>query len=310
MQTVASDSTQLGVQIRIYLLKEAWAMFAGHPFLGVGFGEFAWNLLERGAGFDGSNSPMTSHAHNALLDLLAETGLPAALCVIVPLALWLRAFPWSKPDLDTGWMLTLIAIQAAHSMVEYPLWHANFLGLTAVLLGAAPQPLVDLRFSRFRQAALGLVLAAGIAALGMVFSDYRNFERWTRQADGSQRRNEPLSEAQLKDLANLRATSLFAGYYDLLASELLVLNREDLDAKLELNTYALRFAPIPDAVFRQAVLLSLKGEHEGAGRVLSRLATMYPNALHDHLRRLEQMARDDPAVYAAFAAEAKRGYGQ
>jgi hypothetical protein len=37
---------------------------------------------------------------------------------------------------------------------------------------------------------------------------------------------------------------------------------------------------------------------------------MYPNALHDHLRRLEQMARDDPAVYAAFAAEAKRGYGQ
>jgi hypothetical protein len=285
-------------------------MFAGHPFLGVGFGEFAWNLLEHGAGFDGSKSAMTSHAHNALMDLLAETGLLGALCVAVPLALWLRAFPWSKPDLDTGWMLTLLAIQGAHSMLEYPLWHANFLGLTAVLLGAVPQPLVGLRFSRFRHAALGLVLAAGIGALGMVFSDYRNFESWYRQADGSQRRNEPLSEAQLKNFADQRATSLFAGYYDLLASELLVLNRDDLDAKLELNTYALRFAPIPDAVFRQAVLLSLKGEHEKAGRVFSRLATMYPNALHDHLRRLEQMARDDPALFAAFAAEAKRGYGQ
>jgi O-antigen ligase len=310
MQTVTSDQTQLGVQVRIYLLKEAWAMFAGHPFLGVGFGEFAWNLLEHGAGFDGSKSAMTSHAHNALMDLLAETGLLGALCVAVPLALWLRAFPWSKPDLDTGWMLTLLAIQGAHSMLEYPLWHANFLGLTAVLLGAVPQPLVGLRFSRFRHAALGLVLAAGIGALGMVFSDYRNFESWYRQADGSQRRNEPLSEAQLKNFADQRATSLFAGYYDLLASELLVLNRDDLDAKLELNTYALRFAPIPDAVFRQAVLQSLKGEHEKAGRVFSRLATMYPNALHDHLRRLEQMARDDPALFAAFAAEAKRGYGQ
>ena len=309
-QTVASDSTQLGVQIRIHLLKEAWAMFAGHPFLGVGFGEFAWNLLEHGTGFDGSNSAMTNHAHNALLDLLAETGLLGALCVVVPLALWLRTFPWSKPDLDTGWMLTLIAIQGAHSMVEYPLWHANFLGLTALLLGVAPQPLVALRFSRFRQAALGLVLVAGIAVLGMVFSDYRNFERWTRQAEGSQRRNEPLSEAQLKDFAGQRATSLFAGYYDLLASELLVLDREDLDAKLGLNTYALRFAPIPDAVFRQAVLLSLKGEREGARRVLSRLATMYPNTLHEHLRRLEQLARDDPAVFAAFAAEARRGYGR
>jgi len=309
-QTVASDSTQLGVQIRIHLLKEAWAMFAGHPFLGVGFGEFAWNLLEHGTGFDGSNSAMTNHAHNALLDLLAETGLLGALCVVVPLALWLRTFPWSKPDLDTGWMLTLIAIQGAHSMVEYPLWHANFLGLTALLLGVAPQPLVALRFSRFRQAALGLVLVAGIAVLGMVFSDYRNFERWTRQAEGSQRRNELLSEAQLKEFAGQRATSLFAGYYDLLASELLVLDREDLDAKLGLNTYALRFAPIPDAVFRQAVLLSLKGEREGARRVLSRLATMYPNTLHEHLRRLEQLARDDPAVFAAFAAEARRGYGR
>jgi alpha-D-ribose 1-methylphosphonate 5-triphosphate synthase subunit PhnI len=114
----------------------------------------------------------------------------------------------------------------------------------------------------------------------------------------------------VKDFAGQRATSLFAGYYDLLASELLVLDREDLDAKLGLNTYALRFAPIPDAVFRQAVLLSLKGEHESAGRVLSRLATMYPKTLHDHLRRLEQMARDDPALFAAFAAEARRGYGR
>ena len=310
MQTLVSDSTQLGVQVRIYLLKEAWAMFAGHPLLGVGFGEFAWNLLEHGAGFDGSNSAMVSHAHNALLDLLAETGLLGALCVVAPLALWLRSVSWSKPDLDTGWMLTLIAIQAGHSMVEYPLWHANFLGLTALLLGAASQPLLALRFGPFRRTALGVVLAAGIAVLVMVFSDYRNFERWTRQAEGSQRRNAPLSESQLKDFADQRATSLFAGYYDLLASELLVLDRENLDAKLGLNTYAVRFAPIPDAVFRQAVLLSLKGEREAAARVFYRLATMYPNTLRGHLRRLEQMARDDPAVFAAFAAEARRGYGR
>ncbi|HZC76748.1 MAG TPA: Wzy polymerase domain-containing protein, partial [Ktedonobacterales bacterium] len=188
-----------------------------------------------------------------------------------------------------------------------PLWHANFLGLTALLLGAAPQPLLALRFSRFRRAALGLVLAAGIAALAMVFSDYRDFERWTRQAESSQRRSEPLSQGQLKDFADQRATSLFAGYYDLLASELLVLDREDLDAKLGLNSYALRFAPIPDAVFRQAVLLSLKGERDAAARVFSRLATMYPETLGEHLRRLEQMARDDPSVFAAFAAAARRG---
>src|SRR5713226_7258346 len=119
VQTVSSDQTQLGVQIRVYLLKEAWAMFAARPVLGVGFGEFAWNLLEHGASFDGRNPAMAIHAHNALLGLLAETGLIGALCVVVPLALWLRAFPWSQPGLDAGWILTVIGIQAAHSMVEY-----------------------------------------------------------------------------------------------------------------------------------------------------------------------------------------------
>jgi len=306
----AADQVRPDLQVRIYLLREAWAMFAGHPFLGVGFGEFAWNLLEHGAGFDGRHSAMAIHSHNALLELLAETGLLGTLCVVVPLVLWLRSLPLSKPDPDTGWMLTLLAIQTAHSMVEYPLWHANFLGLAAILLGAVGQPTFNLRFSRFRQAAHGLVLAAGIAVLGIVLSDYRNFEHWYRQADRSQQRGEPLSEAQLKEFADQRASSLFAAYYDLFASGLLVLNRKDLDAKLELNAYALRFVPIPDGVFRQAVLLSLKGEHERAGRMLSRLATMYPNALHGYLQRLEQMAHDDPAVFAAFAAEAKRGVGR
>ena len=308
VQTVSSDQGQLGVQIRVYLLKEAWTMFATHPVLGVGFGEFASNLLEHGSSFDGRNPTMAIHAHNVLLGLLAETGLLGTLCVAVPLVLWLRAVPWSKPDLDAGWVLTIIAIESAHSMVEFPLWHANFLGLAAVLLGVVAQPAVKLRFSRFRQIALTAVLAAGIATLGGVLSDYRNFERWYRQADASQRKGVPLSAAQLKDLADQRATSFFAGYYDLLASELLSMDREDLDAKLELNTYALRFIPIPTVVFRQTVLLSLKGDQDGAARMFSRLAAIYPNSLRENLQRLERMALEDPAAFAALAAEARRRY--
>src|SRR5712691_10298147 len=308
VQTVSSDQAELGVQIRVHLLKEAWTLFTAHPVLGVGFGEFAWNLLEHGASFDGRNPAMAIHAHNALLELLAETGLLGTLCVVVPLALWLRAFPWSKPDLDTGWIFTLVAIEAAHSMVEFPLWHANFLGLAAVLLGAVAQPAVKLRFSRFRQAAIAAVLAAGIATLGGVLSDYRSFERWYREADASQRKRLPLSAKQLKDLTDQRATSLFASYYDLLASELLILDRDDLDAKVELNTRVLRFIPIPTAVFRQAILKSLKGEHEEAAKIFSRLATTYPHTLQDFLKNLDQMAQDDPAAFGMLAAEAKRRY--
>ena len=308
VQTVSSDQAELGLQIRVYLLKEAWTMFAAHPVLGVGFGEFASNLLEHGASFDGRNPAMAVNAHNVLLGLLAENGLLGTLCVTVPLVLWLRAVPWSKPDLDAGWVLAIIAIESAHSMVEFPLWHANFLGLAAVVLGAVAQPAVKLRFSRFRQTALTAVLAAGIATLGGMLSDYRNFERWYRQADASQRKGVPLSAAQLEDLADQRATSLFAGYYDLLASELLILDRDDLEAKVELNTRVLRFIPIPTTVFRQAILMSLEGDHEEAVRIFSRLATIYPQTLRDFLKSLDRMAQDDPAAFGVLAAEAKRRY--
>jgi hypothetical protein len=88
------------------------------------------------------------------------------------------------------------------------------------------------------------------------------------------------------------------------------LDREDLDAKLELNGFALRFIPIPTAVFRQAILLSLKGRHDEAGRMLSRLATMYPGDFHDDLRRLERWALEDPATFGALAGEARRGSGR
>ena len=310
LESLAPGRGQYDVQTRLYFLREAWAMFSAHPVLGSGFGEFAWNIFEHGADPQGRSWAMAAHAHNALFELLAETGLLGTLCVVVPLALWLRAFRWADPGLEGAWIVALLAILAAHSAAEFPLWHANFLGLAAVLLGAAPQPAIRLQASRFRRIALAVVLAAGALTIGGVFSDYRSFERWYQGADSAQRQGLPLSQAQLDELAKQRASSLFAGYYDLLASELLVLDREDLAAKLELNTRVLRFAPIPTVAFRQVVLLNLGGDRDGAARMFSRLAAMYPNDLPENLLRLERLSREDPASFSALAAEAKRRYGR
>jgi O-antigen ligase len=303
VETVAPDRSALTSQIRVHLLKEAWAMFAAHPLLGVGFGEFAWNQLERAADFDGIHSPMLGHAHNVLLALLAETGLLGTACVVAPLLAWLRALPWTRSDPDAGWIVAVLVVQAAHSMVEYPLWHANFLGLAALLVGTVSAPVVSLHWGRLRRLMLGLVLAAGLAVLGSVFSDYRDFERWYRQAERS---SNAVSEAQLRTLEDLRAHSLFAGYYDVFAAQLLPLNAEQLEAKLGLNTYALRFLPVPDTVFRQAALLALRGDREQAEATYRRLVKMYPEEQSVFLGRLERMAREDPKAFDDLAGAARR----
>jgi len=309
LESFAPGRGQYDIQTRLYFLREAWAMFVSHPLLGAGFGEFAWNIFEHGADPQGRSWAMATHAHNALFELLAETGLPGTLCVLLPLVLWLRAFRWSDPGVDGAWIVAILAIQALHSGLEFPLWHANFLGLAALILGAAGQPGIALAFNRFRRAAVLAVLAGGALETGVVWSDYRGFERWYLEADASQRKGRPLSEEQLGELARQRAVSLFAGYYDLLASELLIPDREHLDAKLELNGRVLRFIPIPSVALRQAALQALSGDHVQAERTFSRLAVMYPAELPGNLIRLEQLAREDPADFAALAAGVRRRYG-
>ncbi len=309
LDSFAPGRGQYDLRTRLYLLEQSWAMFTSHPVLGAGFGEFAWNIFDRGADPRGPSWPVAAHAHNTLFELLAETGLLGTLCVVLPLVVWLRAFRWSTPGLEGAWIMAVLAIQALHSALEFPLWHANFLGLTAFLMGAAAQPGVTLALTRFRRTALLAVLAGGALAVGVLFSDYRGFERWYQEADASQRKGLPLSDAQLSELARQRSASLFAGYYDLLASELLILDREHLEAKLELNTRVLRFIPIPSAAFRQAALQSLSGEYAKAQRTFSRLAVMYPADIPGSLLRLEEMAREDPGDFAVLAAEARRRYG-
>jgi tetratricopeptide (TPR) repeat protein len=136
-----------------------------------------------------------------------------------------------------------------------------------------------------------------------VFSDYRDFERWYRQAERS---SNAVSEAQLRTLEDLRAHSLFAGYYDVFAAQLLPLNAEQLEAKLGLNTYALRFLPVPDTVFRQAALLALRGDREQAEATYRRLVKMYPEEQSVFLGRLERMAREDPKAFDDLAGAARR----
>ena len=58
---------------RVAVWKEAWAMFASSPLLGVGFGQFAWRHFLQVSAAAGSVAPgLYDHAHNLFLQLLAR----------------------------------------------------------------------------------------------------------------------------------------------------------------------------------------------------------------------------------------------
>jgi O-antigen ligase len=136
---------------RLAIWSNTLSLIAAHPWLGVGFGEFnfAWTLTP----FPGRPVEFFDHAHNLVLHLAVELGLPLA-TVVLSLLLWalveaIRAARSATGDtaLQLRAALMMVLLVALHSQLEYPLWYAYFLLPAAfafgLCLGGTPAPPAD-----------------------------------------------------------------------------------------------------------------------------------------------------------------------
>src|SRR5207249_3587825 len=263
--------------IRFQLFLYAWLMFLSHPLLGVGFGEYAWRAFELSAQLGSASPPgLDRHSHNLFLQLLAETGITGLSCVAIPLVSWFWRMPWRSLTPDRCWMIGVLAVIGLHSMVEFPLWHANFLGMFALLFGAASPGGAAVAPTRLRRAlVLVVVLAGGLTARG-VWSDYVSFESWYLAVETKLARGGTPGSSDLDELMKLREVSFFGPYFERIASEAIAIDEEDLGDKLALNTQVMRAYPMPSVVLRQVALLALPGRDADAARALRAAATVYP----------------------------------
>jgi O-antigen ligase len=299
--------------IRLQLFLYAWLMFLSNPLLGVGFGEYAWRAFELSAELGGSSPPgLDRHSHNLFLQLLAETGIAGLLCVAIPLVSWFWRMPWRSLTPDRCWMIGVLAVIGLHSMVEFPLWHANFLGMFALLFGTASPGGATVAPTRLRRGlVLVVVLAGGLTARG-VWSDYRSFERWYLGVEMKIARGGTPGSGDLDDLMKLREGSLFGPYFERIASEAIAIDEEDLGDKLALNTQVMRAYPMPSVVLRQVALLALSGRDADAVRTLRAATTVYPQWTREWLPTLEKLAGDRPARFSGLLdlARAQLGGGR
>lgn len=284
-------SAAINIAHRLQIAREAWEMFLQAPFLGVGWGQFPWHDFEYRAlhGRSIGTWPF-NHAHNIVLQLLAETGLAGTLLVASAALAWLWGLRHATVDLQHGWLLALVGVIAVHSALEHPLWFAYFLGVAAIALGLTAGSYLTVRLERAGPPLAMLLLAAGALYAISVLQNYRDFERLF--ATGAV---QPGTAEFASVASRAHREPLLTPYAELAIATAMPLDRERLREKREINTRVMRFAPIAGVVYRQAILLALAGERESAERQLARAARVYPDELPAAIRIMSEEVAKHPA---------------
>lgn len=264
--------------------------------MGLGWGEFDWGYFERASNWGGASiGQRVSHAHNLVLQLLAETGVSGLLLVLGGLASWLlRIFRSEHRTWPYFLLFALLGILSIHAMLEYPLWYAYFLGIAALLLGLA-DPL-DLPAGPALRRTMALLAGAGLLLAGSLAWDYSKIERWLVSARGFQVVDADLPHFRA-DMLSVRHNPLLRSYVDVTLALSTSLSRDHLRDKLTICTSAMHFEPVDRLVFAQAILLSLAGRQEEAYRQLDLGLAAYPASADDLIKELSVLSVRDAGTY-------------
>jgi O-antigen ligase len=277
---------------RMRLWYETWRMFLDAPFFGVGFRQFAWQhfLLNAQLPAPRTESAITDHAHNLVFHTMAEFGIAGLAVLCAGLASLLLAMRRQEPTAHLWWLCAVLAILGIHSMLEYPLWYAYFLGIAAVALGVSETAALQVGDRSRGRLLLLPMLLLGCMAAANVYQDYRTLQSLHRIQPHPSGAAAESGESTAAVLLELQQHSLFAPFVELALSRLMVLNREQIDDKLAFNGLVMRFAPSADVVYRQAILLALKGEQEAARTQWDLAEANYPSDRGGVIRVMESMA--------------------
>ncbi len=255
-----------GPSIRLQLLRVAAEGIKSAPWLGSGIGSFPGMALAYSEKIPPKDNPgPAEHAHNLLLDLAAELGLPAAALALLGAGLWLWRLPQRTAPVDVAWAIGVVTILGLHSMIEYPLWHSYFLGLLMLVAGAfgASRPIGR------RLTAIVLVIgliAWGALSLAELRRDYQLLE--TALALGKQPATMPLAQASL---LRIPQTSLLSPWVSTTACVSLDPLRVPMADGLTVCRIAMNFAPTIESGVNLAVLQWRSGDTLEARELLRRL---------------------------------------
>ncbi len=309
--TIAQLEAEDQMSARGALWTHALAMFRSHPWFGVGWGEFGWAQFQQMQQV-GVKVEMSLHAHNAILDLLAKTGIVGTAGVGLILLAWLwrvvRVRLWhgdGEERKQTVLVLTWLAMLCAHSMLEYPLHYLYFFLPFCFMLGW----LEPSGFGRWRvpvPVARGLAIAfvvVAVAVLATMWQDYRRAEA-REYASSEDRRNAlPMPRFWFRQHAQADA----AGQATITPA-----NAAEL---LPAHIAAVHLLPTPTMIARTAWLLALTGDPAQGRQWMERLRWYYLGDEVAQYAAIAKACRDlapdqRPQAFCAWVGDRSRRYSE
>ncbi len=278
----------------------AWRIFADTPWLGSGWASYP------GAAFAAGILPeMTrigevwTSSHNIFLELLSGSGLFGTSIIVSGVTGWAWGAWRTRPqggEVAMGWVAAVVGIEFLHSQVEFPLWSAHFLALTALAIGAGSAP--PAQQSKMPRMLL-TSLAAGCIALALVLTlTLRDHVRLdTTYITGSSVTLSPSEDAR-RDAGTMY--DLRKGFLGPIA-EVRLLRGLPLDRipgrdALDMSSRVMRFWPSHDLAVRRAIFLALSGNGSQADQLVKRVLQTFPHRCSATRQLLEQARTARPGA--------------
>ena len=290
-----------GNSIRLYLWHEAWLIFTQYPLLGAGFGQFAWQHFQLGPLLHATNiNGLYNNAHNFVMQIAAEMGLAGLLVLFGTMTLWVRQAHAAQRSIYHWWGFALLAVLAIHSLLEYPLWYAYFLGVAAFTLGMLDGTSYRLELRGLGRLSVAAMLLLGLLSLSQMLPGYRNMEGLVAMRPASATDQQGYSQRVRDGLGAVYGQSLLRPYAELMMSGMIEPSAGHLADKLLLNESVMRFVPIGPVVYRESLLLALSGQQAAAKLQMERAIWSYPADFPAVREELRSFALNDPAHFAAL----------
>lgn len=257
---------------RIPEFTKAWLIFLDNPLMGVGWGGFAREsfLMQMDPRFSWLISPdLFTHSHNVLLQVLAEFGLVGAAFLVVWGGLLLGGLIKGRESAVVGGGLLLIPL--SHSLVEFPLWYANFF-LLFVALSLIIIPYRSL--IGFKCFAFGF----NFLFMGVIFSFVLYAESIYRKYQVLARPSWVHAESR-QHVMSLRVLSESVWWLDHLIALALVSHYEPavpVEGLLDDVTRINRYSPRPIGLMLEAVERMKIGDEVRANEILRQCLFAYP----------------------------------